>query len=102
MSAIKNILQCIFRMLPWPTEPGLRSVGQPGRKSPVLVTCYYDLTVRRLQAALEGIDAWIVVAPSSGVKARSSTPTTSRGVGSSRSECCLGTTPATNRSPCWC
>ncbi|MFP6624672.1 MAG: HgcAB-like fusion protein [Myxococcota bacterium] len=67
MSAIKNILQCIFRMLPWPTETGLRSVGQPGRKSPVLVTCNYDLTVRRLQAALEGIDAWIVVAPSSGV-----------------------------------
>jgi len=33
----------------------------------VLVTGNYDLTVRRLLRALEGIDAWVVVAPSRGI-----------------------------------
>jgi hypothetical protein len=33
----------------------------------VLVTGNYDLTVRRLLRALEGVDAWIVVAPSRGI-----------------------------------
>ncbi len=67
MSAVRTILQWIFRMLPWPTETGLRAVGHPGRTSPVLVTCNYDLTVRRVLEALMGVDAWLVVAPSSGV-----------------------------------
>lgn len=67
MSRLRSILQWIFRMVPWPTETGLRAVGQPGRTSPVLVTCNYDLTVRRVLDALEGLDAWLVVAPSAGV-----------------------------------
>ena len=33
----------------------------------VLITCNYDLTVRRLLRALEGVDAWVVVAPSRGI-----------------------------------
>jgi NAD-dependent dihydropyrimidine dehydrogenase PreA subunit len=33
----------------------------------VLVTGNYDLTVRRLLRALEGVDAWVVVAPSRGI-----------------------------------
>lgn len=64
---VLEVLQTAFRMAPWPTEPGLRSVGKPGEFSPVLVTCNYDLTVRRLLRALRGLDAWVVVAPSSGV-----------------------------------
>jgi NAD-dependent dihydropyrimidine dehydrogenase PreA subunit len=54
-------------MFPWPTPPGLRRVGEPGRSSPVIVTANYDLTVRRLLRALEGIDAWVVVASSGGI-----------------------------------
>ena len=62
-----GILQTIFRMLPWPTQTGLRAVGNPGPNSPVLVTGNYDLTVRRLLRAMQGHDAWILVAPSQGV-----------------------------------
>jgi len=64
---VLEALQTAFRLFPWPTEPGLRRVGDPGRSSPVLVTGNYDLTVRRLVRALRGLDAWIVVAPSSGI-----------------------------------
>jgi NAD-dependent dihydropyrimidine dehydrogenase PreA subunit len=53
--------------VPWPTDTGLRSVGNPGPESPVLVTGNYDLTVRRLLRALEGEDVWVVVAPSGGI-----------------------------------
>jgi len=54
-------------MVPWPTEPGLRVVGQPNADSPVLVTGNYDLTVRRLLRALDGCDVWVVVAASHGI-----------------------------------
>ncbi len=60
-------LQTALRLVPWPTETGLRAVGQPGPESPVLVTGNYDLTVRRLLRALEGVNAWVVVAPSGGI-----------------------------------
>ncbi len=64
---IREGLQTAFRMLPWPTEPGLRAIGSPGAGSPVLVTGNYDLTVRRVTRALRGVDAWLVVAPSGGI-----------------------------------
>jgi NAD-dependent dihydropyrimidine dehydrogenase PreA subunit len=63
----REALQTGFRLAPWPTEAGLRSVGSPGPSSPVIVTCNYDLTVRRVMRALRGHDAWVVVAPSSGI-----------------------------------
>ena len=63
----KEILQTAFRMVPWPTEPGLRAIGNPGRDSPVLLTANYDLTVRRLTRALRGVDAWLLVAPAKGI-----------------------------------
>jgi NAD-dependent dihydropyrimidine dehydrogenase PreA subunit len=56
-----------FRLVPWPTEPGLRTTGNPGRLSPVIVTGNYDLTVRRVMHALRDVDAWVVVAPSRGI-----------------------------------
>ena len=59
---LRDALQMAFRLLPWPTEPGLRAVGAPGPLSPVLVTGNYDLTVRRVIHALRGTDAWLVVA----------------------------------------
>ena len=63
----REFLEMLLRLFPWPTEPGLRSVGNPSPSSPVLVTGNYDLTVRRLLRALEGVDAWVVVAPSRGI-----------------------------------
>jgi NAD-dependent dihydropyrimidine dehydrogenase PreA subunit len=64
---LRDALQTAFRLVPWPTEPGLRSSGNPGRESPVIITGNYDLTVRRVLRALKGVDAWLVVAPSSGI-----------------------------------
>ncbi len=62
-----EFLQTAFRLFPWPTEAGLRSIGTPDESSPVLLTCNYDLTVRRLVAALAGCDVWLVVAPTAGI-----------------------------------
>ncbi|MBW2396971.1 MAG: hypothetical protein JRG95_22205, partial [Deltaproteobacteria bacterium] len=67
MSWWREALQASFRLFPWPTEPGLRQVGHPGESSPVLLTGNYDLSVRRVMHALEGQDAWVVVAPSGGI-----------------------------------
>ncbi len=67
VSGVLDVLQSVFRMVPWPTPTGLRKVGHPGPGSPVLITGNYDLTVRRLLRALRGIDAWVLVAPSQGV-----------------------------------
>jgi len=66
-SAVRDLLQTAFRMAPWPTEAGLRRVGSPGRSSPVLLTSNYDLTVRRVERALRGVDAWLLVAPAHGI-----------------------------------
>ncbi len=64
---LRDVLQTAFRLFPWPTEPGLRSVGNPSDLSPVIVTGNYDLTVRRVMRALRGSDAWVVVAPAGGI-----------------------------------
>jgi NAD-dependent dihydropyrimidine dehydrogenase PreA subunit len=64
---VLDLLQTAFRLVPWPTEPGLRRLGEPGPFSPVVVTGNYDLSVRRVTRALDGLDAWLVVAPSSGI-----------------------------------
>ncbi|MEZ4293315.1 MAG: copper oxidase, partial [Myxococcota bacterium] len=64
---VKSALQTAFRMLPWPTTTGLRPIGTPGRASPVLLTSNYDLTVRRVERALRGVDAWLLVAPAGGI-----------------------------------
>ena len=55
----RDTLQMAFRLLPWPTEPGLRTAGNPGPLSPVVVTGNYDLTVRRVLRALREVDAWL-------------------------------------------
>lgn len=60
--------QTAARMIGHPTEIGLIPVGTPTRDSPVLCTCNFNLTVRRLVGLLEReeIDAWILVAPTGG------------------------------------
>ena len=59
-----------FRIIPpYPkVQPGLYAVGNPGPDSPVLVTGNFDLTVRRLVRAIDGlVDAWVLVADSAGI-----------------------------------
>jgi len=63
----KRIFQTVFRVVPYPTKPGLIRIGNPGSGSPVLVTTNYDLTVRRMRRALEGLDCYLLVAPSAGI-----------------------------------
>jgi NAD-dependent dihydropyrimidine dehydrogenase PreA subunit len=69
VSLVKTVWGLLFRLFPCPTAVGLRKVGNPGRDSPVLVTCNFDLTVKRVEAVLRRAsqDAWLVVADSKGV-----------------------------------
>jgi NAD-dependent dihydropyrimidine dehydrogenase PreA subunit len=67
MSGFKTLWGLLFRLFPCPTPVGLRRVGSPGPDSPVLVTCNFHNTVRRLTRALRGVDVWLVVAQSRGV-----------------------------------
>ena len=62
-----TVFQTVFRLFPFPTRTGLRTIGKPGRDAPVFVTCNFDLTVRRVARALEGLDCYLLVAPSRGI-----------------------------------
>jgi len=64
---LKTALQTAFRFFPFPTTPGLRVLGQPGPGAPVFLTCNFDLTVRRVLRALEGVDGYLLVANSKGI-----------------------------------
>jgi NAD-dependent dihydropyrimidine dehydrogenase PreA subunit len=57
----------LLGMFPHRASTGLRRIGRPGRKSPVLVTGNFTLTVRRLRDALAGRDAWLLIADSKGI-----------------------------------
>ena len=69
LNLLKDMWLLFGRLFPFPTKPGLRRVGNPGRYSPVLVTCNFELTVRKVLQTLErdGIDAWVLVAPTKGI-----------------------------------
>jgi NAD-dependent dihydropyrimidine dehydrogenase PreA subunit len=69
LSPLKTAWGLLFRLFPCPTQVGLRRVGDADRESPVLVTCNFDLTVKRLAHVLERakLDAWLLVAESRGV-----------------------------------
>ena len=67
LDVLKTIIQTMFRLFPFPTQTGLRTVGQPGPDAPVFVTCNFDLTVRRVTRALRGLDCYLLVAPSKGI-----------------------------------
>lgn len=63
----RTAAQTVFRSFPFPAEPGLRVFGQPGRSSPVFVTCNFDHTVRRVSRVLASLDCYLLVAPTGGV-----------------------------------
>jgi len=62
-----TIIETLLRVLPLPCKTGLTKIGNPGRNSPVFLTCNYHLTVERIKRALKGIDAHLVVANSRGM-----------------------------------
>lgn len=62
-----TVVQTMLRGLPFPCRTGLVRIGHPGRGSPVLLTCNFQLTVERVKRALAGTDAWLLVANSRGV-----------------------------------
>jgi NAD-dependent dihydropyrimidine dehydrogenase PreA subunit len=62
-----NVLQTLLRVIPFPCKTGLVKIGNPGRNAPVLLTCNFRLTVERVRRAIEGIDAYLLVANSGGV-----------------------------------
>jgi ferredoxin len=64
---IAEVVETMFRFFPFPTKTGLRTVGRPGPEDAVLVTCNFDLTVRRVQRALRGTHCFLLVAPSKGI-----------------------------------
>ncbi len=64
---LKTVVETMLRFFPFPTETGLRIVGHPGPDAPVLVTCNFDLTVRRVTRALKGLDCYLLVANSKGI-----------------------------------
>lgn len=67
MSFLKTFWGLLFRLFPCPTKTGLRRIGSPGPESPVLVTCNFDLTVKRLTKILRGLNIWLLVADSKGI-----------------------------------
>ena len=67
MNPLKVIWSMLFRLFPCPVKVGLYRIGKPDRQSPVLVTCNFYLTVRRMIAGLRGLDIWLLVADSKGV-----------------------------------
>jgi NAD-dependent dihydropyrimidine dehydrogenase PreA subunit len=62
-----DVVQTLLRVLPFPCRTGLVRVGNPGRSAPVLLTCNFRLTVERVKRALDGIDAYLLVANSRGI-----------------------------------
>lgn len=67
LDVLLDILQVCLRGLPWPTEPRLIRIGNPGRDAPVFLTCNYSFTVRRVMRALRGQNAYLLVASTKGI-----------------------------------
>ena len=64
---LKTVVETAFRFFPFPAKTGLRVIGRPGPEAPVFLTCNFDLTVRRMLRALEGLDCYVLVANSKGI-----------------------------------
>lgn len=68
-SAVKTLFDYCGRWFPNPVEPGLRIIGTPDRKAPVIVTANYHLTVRRVEKALADQNCYLLVVPTKGINA---------------------------------
>lgn len=65
--AVFNILETLLRFSPFPCKTGLIKIGNPGKDSPIFLTCNYHLTVQRVKRVLKGMDAFLLVANSRGI-----------------------------------
>lgn len=65
--AAAYILETLLRLLPFPAKTGLFRIGNPGRQSPVFLTGNYHLTTLHVKRALQGKDAFLLVANSKGI-----------------------------------
>ncbi|MBA7477280.1 hypothetical protein ES707_12685 [subsurface metagenome] len=70
---IRTVLETVFRLFPLPEPVALYEVGNPDHLSPVIVTGNYELTVRRVAGALNGLDCWLLICDSRGVNVWCST-----------------------------
>jgi NAD-dependent dihydropyrimidine dehydrogenase PreA subunit len=61
-----NVFETLLRVLPIPCKTGMTIIGKPDRTSPVLLTCNYHLTVKRVKKALHSTDCYLLVANSNG------------------------------------
>lgn len=66
-SGWSRIYDTIFREFSHRANTGLFAIGNPGRKSHVVVTGNYTETVRRVRETLKGMDIWLLVANSRGI-----------------------------------
>lgn len=62
-----NIIHTLLRVFPFPGRTGLVKIGNPDRRSPVLLTGNYVLTVRRLKRSLKGQNVYLLIANSRGI-----------------------------------
>ncbi|MFQ6614272.1 MAG: HgcAB-like fusion protein, partial [Fidelibacterota bacterium] len=62
-----SLVQTALRGFPFPTKTGLVQIGHPDRKSPVFLTCNFQLTVERVKRSLTGLDCYLLVANSRGI-----------------------------------
>jgi NAD-dependent dihydropyrimidine dehydrogenase PreA subunit len=64
---IFTLIETIFRFVPLPCRTGLIQIGNPDNRSPVFLTGNYHLTVMRVKNALQGQNAFLLVANSRGI-----------------------------------
>jgi ferredoxin len=64
---LRTLIGFSFRLIPFPTETGLKVFGHPDENSPVFVTGNFDLTVKRVAKYLQNLDCYLLVAPSKGI-----------------------------------
>jgi len=66
-ATVSALRDTVLRMFPHRAVPGLIPVGTPGPDSPVLLTCSFTLTLRRLQRVLAGRNVWLLAADTHGI-----------------------------------
>ncbi len=57
----------LFRWIGFSIEPDVIKVGNPDQESPVILTCNFTLTVKRVLKAIKGLDCYLLIAPSKGI-----------------------------------
>jgi NAD-dependent dihydropyrimidine dehydrogenase PreA subunit len=64
---VSSVIETLLRLFPFPVKTGLMRIGNPGRNSPVFLTCNFHLTVSRVKKALKALDAYLLIANSRGI-----------------------------------